>query len=120
MRMGVIDALRSLADREYQERVWINRIYPHERYYDDLSMRIHTLYDDTDVLAAPAGMVGDVIYSSEIDSLHQLDSILSPLIDELGDADDSTYLADPRWDQVIRASDAALRTMLANEKTNPD
>lgn len=41
-----MEALESLADRDYQQRVWIEHQYPHDDFYDELDLEIHILFDD--------------------------------------------------------------------------
>jgi hypothetical protein len=116
MRAEIIGAVRALADRDYQERVWINKIFPHDNFYDDFSMRVHILYDDTNVMSNPSEAVGTFIYENEVASFRELDRSLSPLIDDLDDAEDAVYLADPRWPQVVQAAKDALQILQTNQQ----
>lgn len=115
MRSDVLDALRSLSDRDYQEREW--GVYrTAENIYDDLTLNVNLLYDDCRVLPDPAGRVGSVLLPQDVEPLIQLGLVLDPLIEELGDDPDDVYLADPRWDGVVRAAAAAVT---AFEQTRP-
>lgn len=107
MRSDVVDALRSLADRGYQEREW-GQFRADENRYDDLTLNVNVLYDDCRVLPDPASRIGTVLLASDVEPLTRLSDALTPLIAELGDSADSSYLADPRWDQVVEAARAAL------------
>lgn len=107
MREYVLDALMSLADREYQAREW--GVYKkEENRYDDLTLNVHILYDDCEVLPDPASRVGSVLLPGDIQPLLRLDRALDPLIRELGDRPDSDYLSDPRWNEVLEAACAAV------------
>lgn len=112
MRIQVLSAVNALADRDYQQRVWIDRIYPHENYYDDLDLNISILYDDTLVLPDPATALGTILANTvEVGSLRSLAEHLDPIIDELGDSPDSRYLSHPKWPGVVSAANAALEVM---------
>ncbi|TQM25871.1 SCO4402 family protein [Nocardia bhagyanarayanae] len=112
MRANVLSAIRALADREYQQRVWLERQYPHEGFYDDLDQRIHTLYDDCAVLPDPRRRIGTVLIDNdELGALAKLDRVLSPLLDDLGNSPDSVYVGDPRWGAVLTAARVALAAM---------
>lgn len=112
MRLQVFSAVNALADREYQQRVWIDQIYPRENYYDDLDLNIHILYDDTSVLPDPTTTLGQILASrAEVDALRSLAERLDPIIDELGDSPDSAYLSHPRWPGVVDAAESAREIM---------
>lgn len=110
MRQEVIEQLGALADRDYQQRVWIERIYPHDKFYDDLTMTINILYDIA--LPDPERWMGAVLMSKrEVDELAGLEEVLGPLIDDLRNASDQTYISDPRWSEVVSAARSALSAM---------
>lgn len=101
-------ALAALGDREYQERVWLRRVYPHPGYYADLTGAIAVLYD-VRVLPSPEVTLSSVtLGGDEIGRLRQLAALLDPLIERLGDAPDDTYMRDPAWADVVAAATAAL------------
>ena len=115
MRAQVIASLRALSDPEYQQRVWIERQFPHEQFYDDLRENIGMLYDTSLVLDAPATRVGDILVDdSEVVVLEELRTTLTPVIDDLGDADDGAYMRDVRWPAVVATAEAARRLLEAN------
>ncbi|MEU6565273.1 SCO4402 family protein [Nocardia nova] len=112
-RRSVLNSVAALADREYQQQVWVGRTYPHSGYFDDLDMNIHILYDDYSVLPNPAGATGDILVEgAEINRLKVLGAVLDAVIADLGDARDSEYLAHPRWSEVVSAAGAALSAMV--------
>lgn len=115
MRAEVIDAVRALADPEYQRRVWIRQELPQPDYYDDLTVNIHILYDDTRVLEEPAGTVGDVLRSGDeaaamVPLARQLDAVFDRYGTDLGDEE---YLNTPEWPDVVRAAQTALAALTA-------
>lgn len=114
MRLEVIAALRALADPE-QQRSW-GKVEDGVAYYDDLTLNVHVLYDDCQVLPDPSGRVGSVLLPGEVSALRAVHDALNPLLDDLGEKPDADYLADPRWATVQAASAEALRTMAAAEQ----
>lgn len=114
MRKYVIDALRSLADMDHQRVMW-GRYEEGVPYYDDLTLNVHVLYDDCQVVPEPSTAVGAVLFEHEVPALTALDAALGPMIDDLQDAADAVYIADPRWPGVVAAAAAALVVMGAAE-----
>lgn len=106
-RENITDAVRALADANYQRRVWIDRRPGPDEPYDTLDYNVHELFDDSNVLSDPSGAVGVLLASeTEAAAFRSLGNVLGALIDDLGDAPDARYLADPRWPLVIaRARD---------------
>ena len=110
MRLNVVDALESLAASGRDGANWQ---FDPERpnYYDDLTLNVHILYDDTAVLPDPSHTVGSVLFREDVAALEALGDILTPLIDELGEAPDSVYLSSPQWDEVLAAAQFALNDL---------
>ena len=50
LRAEVISTIAALADRDYQQRIWINHSSPpgftRDTYYDSFDLSVHILYDD--------------------------------------------------------------------------
>jgi hypothetical protein len=110
MRNEVISALRSLSDPEHQRTRW-GRVEEGVSYYDDLTINVHLLYDDTQVLPSPDLGVPDVLHLAEVSALLAVDQALRPLMTDHGDSPDHVYLADPRWKAVTQAAAHALEVM---------
>ena len=110
----VVEALRGLGDSAYQERVW-GRVDPRTGSYDDLSLAVHILYDDCQVLPDPTPVVDQVVLPGEVACLRALGAVLGPVIDDLGDAADKKYLADPRWPAVVAAA-ARAHALMSEER----
>jgi hypothetical protein len=110
MRLQVISALRSLSDRQHQQTRW-GQVEDGVNYYDDLTLSVHTLYDDCMVLPEPQAAVPDVLRDEEAPALLELEHALGPMIQDLGDAPDAVYTSDPRWSAVVGAAGAALLVM---------
>ena len=111
VRRQILDALEAIADRDYQQRVWIKRRLPHDNFHDDLSTNIHILFDDTQVVSHADKQVGFSIYPEEIALLEDVGLRLGSLIDDLGDAEDSAYLAHPAWPEVVAAAGRAAQVI---------
>jgi len=61
MRLEVIAAVRSLSDPQHQQARW-GQVEEGVNYYDDLTLDVHTLYDDCMVLPLPQTAVPDVLH----------------------------------------------------------
>ncbi|TQJ52685.1 hypothetical protein FBY34_0385 [Streptomyces sp. SLBN-115] len=113
MRMNVISAVEALSDREYQRRVWIERDYPSGEYFDDFTLNVNILYDDTLVLEDPAATLGLILRSrEEVEAMAQLASALNELFRGEGkEKADEEYVESPLWDVVVRSASVARRIM---------
>ena len=117
LRAEMVDAVRALADHEYQWRVWIRQDLPQPDWYDDLTLNIHVLYDDTRVLEAPTETVGDVLRTTdEATALMPLAQALDTLFTRHGKhLSDEEYLATPEWSTVVVAAGTALRALTLDD-----
>lgn len=115
LRSEIVDAVRSLADREHQQRVWLDRNYPTPSYDEDFDAVVHWLFDDTDVLTDPASLVGSIVRTAaEADVMAPLRAALDTLLDTLGaELSDEEYVSSPLWDPVVEAAVAALAVLEA-------
>ncbi|HEY8986486.1 MAG TPA: hypothetical protein VIU15_43810 [Streptomyces sp.] len=113
MRRNVVSAVRALADEAYQHRVWIDRDYPDDGYYDDFEMNLHILFDDTLVLEDPAATLGTVLKSrEEVDVMTILGNALDELLTAEGsERTDREYMASPLWGGVVHAAGAAYNLL---------
>lgn len=114
MRAQVVSAVRALADRSYQDANW-GHVEPGVNFYDDLTLNVHILYDDCAVLPDPAARLGVVLLPGDLDVLVHLHDALGPMLADLGNSPDDSYLADPRWDSVLEAAQAALAAMTSSD-----
>ncbi|MEV4096180.1 SCO4402 family protein [Streptosporangium saharense] len=116
MRDEIISSVNTLANREYQQNVWVERKYPHPGYYDDFSMNIHILYDDTNVLEDPEGAIGTYLTShDEAEALANLHEALEALFTELGtELTDIEYINSAYWEAVVEAAFSASQTLSEN------
>ncbi|MFD4600826.1 hypothetical protein ACFWPQ_22710 [Streptomyces sp. NPDC058464] len=114
MRHNVLSAVEALSDRAHQERVWIGRVYHGEGYFDDFTMNLNILYDDTLVLDDPVAALGTVLASrQEAAALAALGLALEELLGREGtDRSDVEYVASPLWDAVVESAAVAYRIMM--------
>ncbi|MFF3541555.1 hypothetical protein ACFYXD_06795 [Streptomyces platensis] len=113
MRREIISAVRALSDSDYQQRVWIDRIYPHADFFDDFTLNVNTLYDDTTVLDDPAAALGRTLADdAEVEAMQCLAGRLDEILDTVGrEADDIAFLQSPLWSGVVTAAQEALRLL---------
>ncbi|MFI5520503.1 hypothetical protein [Streptomyces platensis] len=113
MRQEIISAVKALSDSDYQQRVWIDRIYPHADFFDDFTLNVNTLYDDTTVLDDPAAALGQTLADdAEVEAMQCLADRLDEILDAIGrDADDIAFLRSPLWSGVVTAAQEALRVL---------
>lgn len=112
MRASAIYMLRSLADPEHQQRIWIEGDLPNWRYWDALDMIVRDSemngLDEEDL----SGQVGLTFENAEeAAAVQKVYELLWPLVDKLGDADDAVYVADPVWPEIVAAAQAALAAL---------
>ncbi|MBF0686196.1 MAG: hypothetical protein IR158_00310 [Cellulomonas sp.] len=110
MRLEVIAAVRSLSDPQHQQARW-GQVEEGVNYYDDLTLDVHTLYDDCMVLPLPQTAVPDVLHEEEVPAFLDLEGALGPMLQDLGDEPDEVFTGDPRWGAVVDAARAALVVM---------
>ncbi len=116
MRMEVIGALQALSDPDYQRMCW-GRVEEGVEYFDDLTLSVHILYDDCEVLPDPQSAVPELVYPAEVQSLLELHAAFWPMLQELGERPDADYLSDPRWPTVVRAAAAALVVFQSSDES---
>jgi hypothetical protein len=106
-------ALASLADLDYQRRVWVDKEYPGLDFYDDFKANVDCLYDDCRVLPSPEGMLGAVLLSGdELVRLNALGVVLDRVIDRHVGQPDVIPVSDPDWIEVTRLSALALAAIV--------
>jgi len=118
MREELLETLRSLADREYQHKVWLERDYPPEIKYDCFDEVVHFLYDDTVLAENPDAAIGVII---EDEKEARLMSAVCQAIDLVFEAlgtgvSDEEYIKSSEWTRVV---EAALRALQAMEIQSP-
>jgi len=105
MRRELVETMTSLSDRDYQQRVWIDKNYPRPNFFDDLTMTVNIFHDlivNDDDFDQYIGAF--LVSSDEATAVERVYRTLDALIDDLADSPDSRYLSDPRWTDVVSAA----------------
>lgn len=118
MRLQVIAAVRSLSDRQHQQARW-GQVEEGVNYHDDLTINVHTLYDDCMVLPEPQLAAPDVLHDEEVSAFLELERALGTMIQDLGDEPDDVYTSDPRWPAVVDAAGRALIVLQQLDEGTP-
>ena len=113
MREELLETLRSLADREYQHKVWLEGDYPQEIECDSFDEVVHFLYDDTVLAENPDAAIGVII---EDEKEARLISAVCQAIDLVFEAlgtgvSDEEYITSSEWTMVVEATLKALQVM---------
>ena len=119
MREELLETLRSLADREYQHKVWIENDYPPGIECDSFDEAVHFLYDDTVLAENPDAAIG-VILENEKEA--RLISAVCQAIDLVFEAlgtgvSDEEYIKSAEWTAVVEAAFRALQVMEVRSQT---
>ena len=119
MREELLETLRSLADREYQHKVWIENDYPPGIECDSFDEAVHFLYDDTILAENPDAAIG-VILENEKEA--RLISAVCQAIDLVFEAlgtgvSDEEYIKSAEWTGVVEAALKALQLMEVRSQT---
>jgi hypothetical protein len=113
MREELLETLRSLADRDYQYKAWVDSDYPPGIECDSFDDAVHFLYDDT-VLAENPDLAIGVIIEDEKEA--RLMSAVCQAIDLVFEAlgtgvSDEEYIKSAEWTMVVEAAFRALQAM---------
>lgn len=119
MREELLETLRSLADREYQHKVWLEGDYPQEIECDSFDEVVHFLYDDTVLAENPDAAIGVII---EDEKEARLISAVCQAIDLVFEAlgtgvSDEEYITSSEWTMVVEAALKALQVMEVRSQT---
>jgi hypothetical protein len=113
-RAELILYLRELADRDLQERLWIQHLdTPNASGIDEVS---HFFFDDTEVGNEPFSQIGVCLRNSvEADSIAGLTALLDTMILRLGDRGSRDYMQDSAWNEVNARASAAHKLLIDND-----
>jgi hypothetical protein len=116
MRVHLESALESLADLEYQSKVWLAP--PDIERSDSFTLCISILFDDLDLEeASEDALVGDILFDcGEASCVKLLIRVINDLFDSVGlEATDEQYVHHPQWPNIVQAAGAALALMKMND-----
>ncbi|WP_282609435.1 hypothetical protein [Pelagibius sp. Alg239-R121] len=113
MRVELIHCLKKLSDHEYQQAAWVRGEYPPNVAYDDLDFSIRFLFDDTSLEEDSKGYVGVILKNEE--EARAVDEVISALNlifkKYQEDMSDEEYIALEEWQDVLSASQKALKVI---------
>ncbi|GAA3569458.1 hypothetical protein GCM10022419_057960 [Nonomuraea rosea] len=113
-RKDVLEALRALSDRDYQDQHWRS-----EKGRPDLTAAVHWLIDDTfiDEHGAQALISYLFLDQREADLVQLVVDTLLRVLDDLGPvAPDNAYLDHPGWINVLHAAGTAHAAMSSDKE----
>ncbi|MCY7386013.1 MAG: hypothetical protein LH628_26305 [Microcoleus sp. CAN_BIN18] len=113
MREELLETLRSLSDREYQHKAWLESDYPPAIEYDSFDEAVHFLYDDTVLAENPDAAIGVIIENEkEARLMSAVCQAIDLVFDVLGtEASDEDYINSSGWISVVEAASKALQAM---------
>lgn len=102
--------LQALSNRDFQERAWVQGIFPPGVVYDSFDYAINFFFDDTHLADNPQGTVGWILEDArEVAAVQTVTRALDHVLKQQGtDRPVTEYLASSEWQAVIEASDLAL------------
>ncbi|MEV1178613.1 hypothetical protein [Nonomuraea sp. NPDC049784] len=104
-RKDVLEALRALSDRDYQDQHWRSG-----KGRPDFTAAVHWLIDDTFIDQHGArALISHLFFDQqEADLVQMVVDALLRVLDDLGPtAPDNAYLDHPEWINVLNSADAA-------------
>jgi putative heme iron utilization protein len=112
-RETLLGALETLADRAYQQQVWIEKHYPPNVQYDDFDRVVHVLFDDTALADAPEKTIGYILEDeTEMHAVTVVIKLIDAMLKTHGtDLTDEQYLQTPEWAQVVAVAQTALSVL---------
>lgn len=113
MREELLETLRSLSDREYQHKAWLESDYPPAIEYDSFDEAVHFLYDDTVLAENPDAAIGVIIENEkEARLMSAVCQAIDLVLEVLGtEASDEDYINSSGWISVVEAASKALQAM---------
>ena len=119
MREELLETLRSLADREYQHKVWLEGDYPPEIECDSFDEVVHFIYDDTVLAENPDAAIGVIIEDKkEARLISAVCQAIDLVFEALGTGvSDEEYIKSTEWTAVVEAAFRALQVMEVRSQT---
>ncbi|NUW45953.1 SCO4402 family protein [Nonomuraea rhodomycinica] len=115
-REDVLEALRALGDREYQDQHWRSG-----KGWPDLTAAVHWLIDDTfiDMNGARSLIPRLFLDEREADLVQMVVDALLRVLDALGPtAPDDAYLDHPEWINVLNSAGAAYLALSSEQPSS--
>jgi len=117
MRAELLETLRGLADREYQQRAWVDHNYPPGVLYDSFDEAVHFLFDDTILAENPNVAIGVIVEDEkEARLIAAVCTAIKQVFEALGtELSDQEYINSSEWANVVDAAFFALQ-MITKEQ----
>ncbi|MFI7699075.1 hypothetical protein [Nonomuraea sp. NPDC049480] len=113
-RQDVLEALRALGDRDYQDQHWRSG-----KRWPDLTAAVHWLIDDTFIDQHGARTLIPHLFldQREADLMQTVVDALFRVLDDLGPvAPDNAYLDHPGWINVLHTAEAAHAALSSDKE----
>jgi hypothetical protein len=119
MRKELIETLRILSDKKYQELVWIQKQYPKGVLDDNFDYAVNFLFDDHSFAEDPEELIGYcLVNKQEAKLVHSVTKSIDKLLSELGnDLSDIEYISSSLWDDVVQTAKRAYDLIKSNSPT---
>lgn len=106
MRQHLIFSIRTLADRLYQQKVWVEHQSPKEKYEDAFDFAVHFIFDDMNLDRNIDKAIGKILQDeSEVKAVQLVIEAINNILDNMGlTATDEQYINSPYWDNVVLAA----------------
>jgi hypothetical protein len=116
MREELIETLRALSDKKYQQSAWVRQEFPKGIEYDNFDLAVHFLFDDTCLAENPEDLIGYCLVNKQEAQLvfcvtESIDKLLSKLGNDLSD---SEYISSPLWEDIIQTSKQPYEVIKSN------
>jgi hypothetical protein len=110
-RDELVEHLKRLSDLQYQRQAWIYQHFPPGIQFDEPTLYINFLYDDTGLAEDTDGMVGLLLKNQEeAEAIKKLIRRFDVVLDQydIGYIPPSEFLGSRAWFAVVEAAKEAL------------
>jgi hypothetical protein len=116
MRNELIETLRALSDKKYQESAWVKGNFPEGIVEDNFDYAVNFLFDDSCLAENPEDLIGYCLVDKyEAQLIHAVTKSIDKLLSELGnDLSDLEYISSPLWEDVVRKAKQAYKVIKSN------
>ena len=113
LRQELLEYIRNLKDRDYQENCWVKNNCPPNVEYDELKLTINFLFDDTVFAENPEYYLGAELQDKgEVSAVADVCRELRQSLNKIGvNKEDIEYISDPCWDNVISKAEFAYQLL---------
>lgn len=118
LRQELIENLKILSDRGYQQAVWVARKFPPGIEFDCLDYATNFLFADTKLSTNPDSLVGVMLIDqAEVDCVKKVTCALDRLLKTHGtDKSDAFYLSTAEWEDVLRTAETACECLTRGKR----